>query len=151
MRRQSYGMMIILCASMISAAHAEYYLDYPEPTISNVIDLTYHKKPHYKKAAHHMQRQAHSSCSSHRNSPDITVYYVYYDPAYTCAEGWESDFCYNVVKSNMPQKLSRGYVTFKSSYTSNRNTIAPNDRSGTYDHRTADDDVMHYPDMNNQY
>lgn len=83
----------------------------------------------------------------HKNRYKIEVYYIY-DPntVHPCA--LSPPCCYEKMQSRIK---SHDYVTFSSEPTSYYRTTAYPTPYDSYDQRTADDNAMRYPDVNNQY
>ena len=83
-----------------------------------------------------------------RNRYSIEIYYVY-DPftIHPCASPPPS-CCYERMRHRIK---SPNYVNFSYEPTSYYRTIAHPTEYDSYDMRTADDDAMRYPDVNNQY
>ncbi|EKD71039.1 MAG: hypothetical protein ACD_46C00291G0015 [uncultured bacterium] len=139
------GVFIILSCFIMQNAQAEYYLEYPEQLLDNVvyIDLRKHPKPkhvyHAKKrvVAHHKKR---STC-------EINVYYIYSPPCGACNSNWVPPSTY----SSSRHHYRHAFVKFSGKPTSLRGTYEPKPDPETFDMRTVDDDVMKDPNMNNQY
>jgi hypothetical protein len=149
------ALFFICCLMLAMDARAEYYIECP--TCVTAYDYPkYHHYPHrshqvkhrsvkhHKKVVHHHPRR-HSSCH-------ISVYYV--SPCGTCpfvCIDRRPPNCGQYMSSSTKHRLSHDYVTFSYAPVPYPRYREEDDYVETYDMRTADDDVMRYPDMNNQY
>lgn len=137
--------LILMITLLIFTSHncyAEYYLVYsvfePLPTCT----------PCYGK--YDRARKASSMTSSHKGGRyKIEMYYVY-DPyaVYPCRAA--PPCCYEKVKTSKRNR-SKDYIDFNYDSTSYYKTTERATEYDSYDMRTADDNVMRYPDVNNQY
>lgn len=133
-------------AGLSQVASAEYYLEYPEPVITQFIEYT---SPNY----HHKMKKRHSTqkASKHRSHYDITVTY-YWPVCPGCACAVSAPGCYPNDEQLNTRAVTGGYVTFRYDEKNFRGMKHRKyEVNPTYDQRTEDDDVMRNPDMNNQY
>lgn len=122
-------------------AHAEYYLVHsvfePLPVCTPCPKQHQTFKHSSKKVSHHHRKSRYS----------ISIYYIY-DPYTIHPCRMIPPCCYEKMQSHIK---SRAYVHFSYEPTSDYNTTVRAYEYDSYDMRTADDDAMHYPDVNNQY
>lgn len=122
--------------------HAEYYLIHSlnEPPINQCPPC-----PTIKKHASHQPQKKNSHS---RNSYHISVYYVWdVNSLHPCGVPILPAQCYC---SSVKKQRVQDYVTFSAEPVDYRKA-SDYEYYETYDQRTGDDDVMRYPDMNNQY
>ena len=128
-------------------ARAEYYLEYPEPEITQLIEYTsphYHQKMSKRHAAVH-------KVTKKRSHVDITVTY-YWSVCPGCVCNSRTGNCYPNDEQLNRKAVMGSYVGFSYKNVDFRDMKAERSKDMEYyDMRTVDDDVMHYPDMNNQY
>lgn len=124
----------------IHTAHAEYYLEYPEPRLDNLIDLSRgvdNLKPKHKVKQRHVRK----------GYPEIEVYYVYNCGPQTPCPPVDCDEC---IDNDNRYPFTNQFVDFAKEY----HYTYGQDPMGvgvSEDMRTRDDDVMRFPNMNNQY
>jgi len=155
-RAASAVIAITFLMAPIQAVHAEYYLIYPEPAITQFFE--YKSPSMHKHKKHTVHRAKVSACApvhkrhvqKSRSHYSIEVSYVWpVCPGCACSN--TMPYCYpNDEQLNRQAVSGSGsYVTFHAKPTQYKRHYTKSDE--TFDMRTSDDDVMHYPDMNNQY
>jgi len=141
------AILFLIISIFFNNAYAEYYLVYSSseplavctPCVYSHPQKYKHQK--YKKTAHR------------RSTYRIEVYYVW-DPysLHPCQFASKCNCCYDDCYEKVPRReMSYDYVNFSYEPTSYYRTTSSAEEYDSYDMRTADDDAMRYPDVNNQY
>lgn len=127
------------------AAWAEYYLYDPEPVVSDFVE--YKTPHHYNKIK---KSHKHKKIAKRRSHYSISVTY-YWPVCPGCACTASSPGCYPNDEQLNTKAVTGHFVHFSGQPCNYRETRKRGQRDETFDLRTADDDVMHDPNMNNQY
>lgn len=137
-------LFVIISLVITNNAYAEYYLEYPEPQLDNMVYIDL-RKPHKAKTVHHRAPVKHTYVKKQthkRSTCQITVYNYY-----TCPPG----ACTVYPSRTRQHKFRDAYVHFDNKNVNLRGSYIPKQDPETFDQRTVDDDVMRDPNMNNQY
>jgi len=159
LRSMLVATIFAVLATFSLAVHAEYYFAYPEPSVTYLIPKVH--KVHKKKHAHRpVAKRTHcyiakkhpkKHIAKRRSHYSITVTYVWpVCPGCACGNYYMGG-CYMNDEQLNRRAVNGDFVTFRAEPYRGRGRYVDTSYGETYDMRTVDDDVMHYPDMNNQY